>query len=199
MCRTARRLTFQITQRMSFFTNESVTQDDSRYLFRYRKMSARWTQENAVEFWNQRKWQMLMLYSGVARRNNQWLQQLVDRQEREQRQREAFELEHHHRAIPGHSPVLATQEATDLRFWCQNSSWTYCQNCGSLLPVKLLPSFSNRKPTTEKNSCTCLAERYVIPSDEELPVRILDLTEDDIRLLRPFDVHCGDYTRRQHG
>ncbi|KAJ7377161.1 hypothetical protein OS493_030360 [Desmophyllum pertusum] len=43
------------------------------------------------------------------------------------------------------------------------------------------------------------SERYYVPSDEDVPALLLDLTSEEIRQLRPFDIHCGDYVKHQHG
>lgn len=162
-------------------------------------MTTRWTQEEATSFWNRRKWQFLMFYSGVARRNIQRLQQISDREKKQRVERNKFITTHGARAIAEATPVLNTEEASHLRFWCTNKSWTYCQLCGSLVPEKLLPSFRNGKPVAVKKTCSCARNRYVTPNDKDVPVRLLDLMEDEVRLLRPFDIHCGDYVRQRTG
>lgn len=67
------------------------------------------------------------------------------------------------------------------------------------MPEKLLPSFSNNKPSKSKHVCSCASQRYYVPSDEDVPALLLDLTSEEIRQLRPFDIHCGDYVKHQHG
>ncbi|KAJ7359036.1 hypothetical protein OS493_019943 [Desmophyllum pertusum] len=106
---------------------------------------------------------------------------------------------HKQRAVPNSLPVLNTKDADDLYFWISYCSWTYCEKCRSLVPEKLLPGFTRRKQLKPKMSCSCRTGRYTIPSDEEIPLHLLSLTEDDVRILRPFVVHCGDYTMHKNG
>ena len=162
-------------------------------------MTSRWTQEDATQFWANRKWQLLLTYPGVHRRQRQHQQKEADCQTRDRLQRNRFIQEHGHRQLPDAVPIVFTSEADDLRFWAKNSSWRFCDSCKSLVSEKLLPSFQNRKARVTKTSCSCSKGRYELPSEEDLPVRLLDLSEEDIPTLRPFDVHCGDYHRLQHG
>lgn len=82
-------------------------------------------------------------------------------------------------------------------FWIVNSSWNFCETCKSLLLEQLLPSFPNRKCSVPKSSCSCGSQRYSVPSDDQVPVLLFDMTEDEVRILRPFDIHCGE-SRRQY-
>ena len=68
-----------------------------------------------------------------------------------------------------------------------------------LAPRKLLPNFRNRSPTGVENKCNCGNGVYEIPNIDDIPLILQNLSEDDIRLLRPFVVHCGDYVRYMHG
>lgn len=39
----------------------------------------------------------------------------------------------------------------------------------------------------------------MVPQPDDVPLPLRNLTEADIRILRPFDIHCGDYKRMVHG
>lgn len=162
-------------------------------------MSSGLTSEDARHFWLNRPWQFVLSYPGAPRKNNQRLTQIANRDEQEKSQRAAFLLKYGRRAVPNSLPVLNTKDADDLYFWISYCSWTYCEKCRSLVPEKLLPGFTRRKQLKPKMSCSCRTGRYTIPSDEEIPLHLLSLTEDDVRILRPFVVHCGDYTMHKNG
>ena len=42
-------------------------------------------------------------------------------------------------------------------------------------------------------ACTC------VPQPDDVPLLLRNLTSDDIRVLCPFDIYCGDYKRMVHG
>lgn len=93
----------------------------------------------------------------------------------------------------------SSQETADVLFWIQHMSWTYCHHSGGLNAQKMLPSFRNRKPLTAMQTCSCEKERYCLPSPDDVPIYLLDLTTQEIQALRPLDVHTGDYEKKQHG
>ena len=95
--------------------------------------------------------------------------------------------------------IVNTNEARDLRRWCVENSWCFCEKCGHLGFQKLLPSFRNSPPSPIDRKCKCGGGVYHVPQVEDVPVLLRNLTKDDIRVLRPFDIHCGDYKRVVHG
>lgn len=96
-------------------------------------------------------------------------------------------------------PVIFTEDTADLKFWCRYGSWTYCKRCGSLETKEMLPSFKKRVIPKPSSSCGCMRLRYKIPQPKEVPPLLRGLNADEIRALRPLEIFCGPYERRQHG
>ena len=78
-------------------------------------------------------------------------------------------------------------------------SWSFCENCGKLTCRKLLPSFRTSTLSPLEKSCKCGNHIYSVPQVEDVPLLLRNLTITDIRVLRPFDIHCGEYKRVIHG
>ena len=97
------------------------------------------------------------------------------------------------------SPIIFTDETEDLKFWLQHCSWTYCQRCGSLERKKLLPSYRNRSIPKALRSCSRTKLRYALPLPKDVPLALRGLTYEEILVLRPLQVFCGPYQRKQHG
>ena len=95
--------------------------------------------------------------------------------------------------------ILHTPEVEDLHFWCREQSCTCCPKCNKLAPRKLLPSFRNRSPTPPENACNCGQGVYTVPTVDDVPLLLRNLTEEDVRVLRPLEIHCGDYQRHMYG
>ena len=95
--------------------------------------------------------------------------------------------------------IVFTPEAEDIEFWARFHSWTFCNGCGKLEARKMLPAFRRRNPTPLTKSWKCSTAVYKVPVVDDLPLILRNLTEDDLRLLRPLTIHCGDYERRFNG
>ena len=78
-------------------------------------------------------------------------------------------------------------------------SWSFCENCGQLTCRKLLPSFRTSTLSPLEKSCKCGNHIYSVPQVEDVPLLLRNLTITDIRVLRPFDIHCGEYKHVIHG
>lgn len=48
-------------------------------------------------------------------------------------------------------------------------------------------------------ACKCGGGTYIVPQLDDVPLLLRNLSSEDIRVLRPFDIHCGDYKRVVHG
>ena len=95
--------------------------------------------------------------------------------------------------------VINTLEETDLRNWCLTKSWSFCEKCGRLSSRKFLPSFRTTASSPLDKSCRCGNTIYSVPQVEDVPLLLTNLSANDIRVLRPFDIHCGEYRRVVHG
>ena len=49
------------------------------------------------------------------------------------------------------------------------------------------------------HSCKCGGTTYCVPQADDVPLVLRNLTAQDIRVLRPLVIHCGEYTRVVHG
>ena len=94
--------------------------------------------------------------------------------------------------------IVNTDEARDLRRWCREGSWSFCGKCGKLSARKLLPSFAKKQASVLDNSCKCGGGTYIVPQVEDVPLILRNLSPQDILVLRPLVVHCGDYKRVVH-
>ena len=92
--------------------------------------------------------------------------------------------------------IIFTPEAEDIYFWAHFQSWTFCDACGKLEPRKPLPGFRRRNPSPLTQSCKCSTAIYKVPVADDIPLILRNLTEDDLRVLRPLTIHCGAYERR---
>ena len=95
--------------------------------------------------------------------------------------------------------IINTQEAHDLRVWCTEKSWAFCGKCGKLSSQKLLPSFRTRCTAPLEKNCKCGGGTYMVPQVDDVPLQLRNLSSADIRVLRPFEIHCGEYRRIVHG
>ena len=56
-----------------------------------------------------------------------------------------------------------TSVAEDLTFWAIQRSWTFCNECGSVDRLKLMPTYKSKAPIKHKNECQCKNIRYEVP------------------------------------
>ena len=59
-------------------------------------------------------------------------------------------------------------------------------------------NFAKRPKVKLVKNCTCTADRYKVPLLTDIPDLLKTLTQDDIYVPRPIEIHAGDYDRRQH-
>lgn len=159
----------------------------------------KWTAEKSTVFWRKRDSSIITADANLARRNTQRLNLRRDRQQREEANRHAFVQRYRSRGDPTAQPIILTEEADIVAFWVKHQSWSYCVTCGSLTTEKMLPSYANRRPIHASLTCSCSKDRYTLSSPDEVSLRLLDLTQEDILILRPLDIHTGDYQKKQHG
>lgn len=95
--------------------------------------------------------------------------------------------------------IIFTPEAGDIHFWARFQSWTLCDGCGKLEPRKLLPGFRRKNPSPLTRSCKCFTAVYKVLVVDDILLILRNLTEDDLRVLCPLTIHCGDYETRFNG
>jgi len=159
----------------------------------------RWSTETSSQFWSCRSTTVIARLPRVHQRNAERIHHVAQRDAARRQRREEFVQRYRKRAVPGTPSILDTEEIRDLRFWSQHQAWTYCASCGALQPQKLLPSYRRRPPMKASRTCNCRTQRYVLPNEDDTPLSLQGLTDEQIRALRPLDIHTGEYRRMQHG
>ena len=153
---------------------------------------------SSADAWAQRQAQTVNAYSVSLRRELDVSNSQANRQRAFVNRREAFLREYDWQSADGPS-LINTPEASDLRTWCIEKSWLFCPKCGHLAFEKLLPSFCTSTPSPLDRKCKCGNGVYTVPQPDDVPLLLRNLTTEDIRVLRPFDIHCGEYKRVVHG
>ena len=86
-----------------------------------------------------------------------------------------------------------------LKYWAENTSFYTCDQCKSVVPVKMPYNFIKRPQISERNKCRCTKARYQVPRLGDIPKQLLNLSPECIRALRPFEIDCGVYETKSHG
>lgn len=159
----------------------------------------KWTATSSTRLWNKRSCHVVEKVTDLPRKNDERLSRITTRQREQRAKRDKFVQRYRERSSLETTSTIFTQETEDLQFWIEHQSWSYCSNCHCLQPQKMLPSFPRRNSVRPLKTCTCSSGWYVIPDDEDIPLLLLDLTEEQVRALRPLEIHYGSYQRRQYG
>ena len=85
-----------------------------------------------------------------------------------------------------------------FNFWCKNSSIN-CVKRNSIVYQILPPNFMEKNPVKSTRDRVCSSNCYVVPGFNSIPEALRQLTKENIRALRPFDLDCGVYERESHG
>lgn len=64
---------------------------------------------------------------------------------------------------------------------------------------KLLRAYHRWSHFKTSTTCDCARGQYRPPQEEDIPLALQDLNNKQIQALHPFNVHTGDYQRRQPG
>ena len=89
--------------------------------------------------------------------------------------------------------------AENLRFWIEHLSWTYCENCKHLKTERLLPNYFKRPRLKYSKTCTCTKKVYIMPTADNFPNVLKGLSISEVIVLRPFNIHLGDYVKKVNG
>ena len=95
------------------------------------------------------------------------------------------------RSVALRHPVVAK----NIQFWMQHLSWIYCQNCKLLRTERMLPNYFKRPPVKFAKNCTCANKVYINLSVEKFPNILKGLSHNEIIVLKPFNIHLGDYVK----
>ena len=159
----------------------------------------KWTDYLSFNFWSKRVWKYLTRDVEKANRIQRLEEEIASRAETTERKKREFTNSSNGKTqAPEASTSYFEQEAEDLEFWMVHSSWTYCEKCNQLYSTKMMPNFSKRPEVKTYKTCTFEKKRYVVPKYEDVPQELRNLSEYEVRVLRPLDVRMGDYERRKH-
>ena len=150
-----------------------------------------WLFWEAEVFWDDR----------VFGRRESMIDEKERREQRDNLKRDNFLHLNRVRLIDSDSVLIRKRHSDSghLTFWCHESVWTYCSNCNSMSREKLLQRYRKRPKTRNAKTCVCLEDRYVVPLLSSIPESLRDLSLSEVCALRPFDLHCGDYRKHEHG
>ena len=131
--------------------------------------------------------------------NKQQLQK--EREEKHEQQRQQFHVSNETRFVDNlhHLQRLSETTGNNLKYWIQNSSWTFCPTCFSLKPEKLLQRYKGQPANKPLKKCLCADKKYIVPTLCLIPDCLRNLSFNEICILRPFNFHFGDYRRLQNG
>ena len=140
-------------------------------------------------------------YANLQQNTNRYHCDVLLKKLKDQEEKEAFLLtwpiEPPNVDALGHNSITKTTSA--LLQWCQNGSFYICNKCNSVNPVNMPQNFMKQPNPSRKSKCKCLNERYHVPRANEIPEPLLNLSKENIKCLRPFDLDCGVYNRHSHG
>ena len=61
---------------------------------------------------------------------------------------------------------------------------------------RLLPNYFKRPSIKYANDCTCIKKVYINPALDKIPDVLKGLAHNNIIVLRPLEVHIGDYVKK---
>ena len=104
--------------------------------------------------------------------------------------------------IPAETDIFGSETVTAvssaLKYWAENASFYICDQCKSVVPVKMPYNFIKRPQISERNKCRCTKACYQVPRLGDIPKQLLNLSPECIRALRPFEIDSGVYERKNH-
>lgn len=157
-----------------------------------------WTKSSAKQFWRQRDRVSILAHCHSDESSLLQLQRKHEDAFETQKDEYYASLAETEAENQDDDHLYAHDISKNLAFWIKYLSWTYCEDC-NLLTRKVLPHNFQKKTITTAEQCICKANKYVVPNDDEIPLALHNLTMHETRILRPFDVHCGDISRAKNG
>lgn len=170
------------------------------FLFVALGMPLKWTEEKSDAFWRDRPWQLVARDDFSAEKVAKFGNEKESRERQEKQSFENFVQQHGNKQQSANAETfMGVEESEDLLFWATHCAWTKCQICQSLEACKLYPKFRKRPVMKTVKDCGCSKQRYVVPTYEEIPIVLRNLSEKEIWALRPLDIHLGEYAVRHFG
>ena len=92
-----------------------------------------------------------------------------------------------------------TAISSGLSYWAEHGSFYTCNNCNSIVQVKMPYNFLKKPTVSKRTKCQFVTEPYIVPTMKDIPEELQNLSTQCINALRPFDIDCGVYKRQAHG
>ena len=159
-----------------------------------------WDVNRSLSFWSEREFKTIMRDHNLQHKIETMLSQRESRSQLSLVHKNEFG-ENFKKFLNGVGSVALPYPviAKNIQFWIQHLSWTYCQNCKLLRTERMLPNYFKRPSVKFAKNCTCTNKVYINPSVEKFPNILKGLSHDEIIVLRPFNIHLGDYVKKQNG
>ena len=151
-------------------------------------MASTWSPEQFKSFWQGRKTYLVFDYPNINDKVADYTTSVQNHMEREEQEENVYLGERPFLPVSQSASGVnqICQTSSDIRFWANYGSWTFCSQCSSV-SVKVLPhNFSNQPKNDKRTKCICSQSRYILPLYKNIPTSLLSLTIDDITILRPF-------------
>lgn len=160
-----------------------------------------WSKHHSEQFWAKRQWKQVGQDNQTQCRKAEYVSNTQNRISKIERDKRTFrELNSSKQQSANSERFIPQNDISNLSFWIEHASYTYCDKCKTILPLRLLPKFAKRPPIKEgSKSCKCNAQRYKQPQLTDIPDVLRDLSHAEICALRPLEVHTGDYFRAENG
>ena len=124
----------------------------------------------------------------------------IESREQSQGLKTQFKVQFQEFLFTQQSGKLSGPVITDnLQFWIEHLSWMYCNTCKVLKMQSLLPNYFKRPSIKYANDYTCIKKVHINPALDKIPDVLKGLAHNDIIVLRPFEVHIGDYVKKPNG
>ena len=161
---------------------------------------SKWNINSSDVFWSKRPFHSIVRDDNLNQRKSSTDIEAKARQQRHSEDKGKFFQEYNlSSAMESCNPLPGAKTVSDLKFWMEHLSWTYCNKCKTLITQRLLPNYFKRPPLKYMHECLCNKCVYMNPTLNMIPEVLRGLSYVELIALQPFTVHLGDYCRKQNG
>ena len=159
-----------------------------------------WSKPHSEQFQEKRQWKLIGQDNNTARRIAEYAERRQQRLMKIENDKACFtEANATKQQSVNAERFIPFDDIDNLTFWIEHASYTYCNKCKVILPLRLLNKFAKRPPVKGSKSCLCKTQRYIQPKPSDVPDILCGLTNAEICVLRPLVIHNGDYVRAENG
>ncbi len=129
-----------------------------------------WSKERAEGVWNTHQCHLVLNYDTLNQKISEMHSQNENRQNTFNIDLQEFITENEHKFTPATRQSINSKEiVSNLKFWIELSSWTFCSKCSSLQREKFFPYYEKQPETKLSKSCPCTSNIYVVPHFSLIP------------------------------